>query len=360
MNKRYYLIIGALATICVVSVAVATNDRSLQYANGAIILAPGTNRNVKISDSLRVSSLQSLDGTGSPEGVVPLGGVIPVMPSTHANAWVPPAAGIIKDGFMRADGTSITAQNVTDGCRLPAGTILPNLTTKYPRGSNTSGPGAGSNAVTLTSAHLPVLSASATSAPQSPTNHTHPFTHGHSTGDIDTDHRHTEYSHSHTAIKSDYQSASHSGSLSSNTTGSHIHPVRSSAPTLLGYTWGIDYSPHNNSGATAFRFVQHGTHGEGFTITSDAGTGYHSHGLSAMSSVNSGVHTATIGTSSPTTVAAADAAGAHTHPLTAAATTSGPVSADHYHKVTASIGSGTPSTNIEPSHLDAVWVIRVM
>lgn len=78
-------------------------------------------------------------------GAVPIGGMVAVMPTLHANAWQPGATGVIKDGFMRADGHTVTAQNVTDGCLFPAATVLPNMVEKYPRGNITSGTPGGSN-----------------------------------------------------------------------------------------------------------------------------------------------------------------------------------------------------------------------
>jgi len=78
-------------------------------------------------------------------GTVPIGGMVVVMPNVSGNAWQPPVAGAIKDGFMRADGTTITATHVSQGCVFAAGTVLPNMVQKYPRGSTTSGSTGGAN-----------------------------------------------------------------------------------------------------------------------------------------------------------------------------------------------------------------------
>lgn len=100
--------------------------------------------------ALRVDKIESLDGLGTPPGQVPVGGMVAVMPTLHANAWQPGATGEIKDGFMRADGHAITAQNVTDGSLFPESTILPNMVDKFTRGAATSGSSAGSNSITPT------------------------------------------------------------------------------------------------------------------------------------------------------------------------------------------------------------------
>jgi hypothetical protein len=79
-------------------------------------------------------------------GTVPIGGLVAVMPSIQStDAWQPPASGVIKDGFMRADGYTITAANVAAGCKLRGGTVLPNMTAKYLRGNTTSGSTGGAN-----------------------------------------------------------------------------------------------------------------------------------------------------------------------------------------------------------------------
>lgn len=100
---------------------------------------------------LQVNEIKDLAGTGTPPGQVPIGGMVAVMPSTHANVWQPPATGAIKDGFMRADGHTITAQNVTDGSLIPEGISLPNMVDRFTRGTAaTSGTALGSDSVTPT------------------------------------------------------------------------------------------------------------------------------------------------------------------------------------------------------------------
>lgn len=79
------------------------------------------------------------------DGAVPIGGMVSVMPSTDASAWQPPSSGVIKDGFMRADGVTIAASHRNAGCKLAVGTVLPNMVDRYPKGSATGGSTGGSN-----------------------------------------------------------------------------------------------------------------------------------------------------------------------------------------------------------------------
>lgn len=95
------------------------------------------NGNIKAT-ALKTDSLLNSDGTGVPPGLMPIGGMIAVMPDIDSNAWQPPASGAIKDGFMRADGHQITAGNVASGCLFPEGTYLPNMVSMVARGGTAS------------------------------------------------------------------------------------------------------------------------------------------------------------------------------------------------------------------------------
>lgn len=103
------------------------------------------------------SDFISTTSGGTPPGMVPLGGMVAVMPQTHSNAWQTPASGVIKDGFMLANGHTVTAQNVTDGCVFSVGTVLPNMVQKYPKGSTTSGTAGGANTRSIAADQLPTF-----------------------------------------------------------------------------------------------------------------------------------------------------------------------------------------------------------
>jgi len=117
---------------------------------------------ITAAGKMKVDQIENLSG-GTPPGMIPIGGMVAVMPTIHANAWQPPVSGAIKDGFMRADGWQITAQNVTDGSLIPAGTYLPNMVYMVPRGDTDSCNGSsacntktgGSDNATLTMNNIP-------------------------------------------------------------------------------------------------------------------------------------------------------------------------------------------------------------
>lgn len=73
-------------------------------------------------------------------GQVPIGGMVAIMPSV-TGSWQPPASGVIKNGFMRADGAVVPSGQ---GSPL-AGKTLPNMIDKYLRGDTSSGGTGGSN-----------------------------------------------------------------------------------------------------------------------------------------------------------------------------------------------------------------------
>jgi hypothetical protein len=120
---------------------------------------------------IRTDSIQGLS-TMSPPGMVPLGGMIAVMPNVDTvNSWQPPASGVIKDGFMRADGAVVPSGQ---GSPLQ-GKTLPNMTPsvgndRYMKASRatswTTGVYAtgGANTVTLAPTNIPQLSTNYTPA----------------------------------------------------------------------------------------------------------------------------------------------------------------------------------------------------
>jgi len=116
-------------------------DHLLYAPSGNLILDAKTGSTVKINKTLQVDKIVNLAGTSGAPGMVPIGGMVAVMPNTHANAWQPPATGVIKDGFMRADGAVVPA---CSDCVIPAGATLPNMVSRFPKGSTTSGTTAGS------------------------------------------------------------------------------------------------------------------------------------------------------------------------------------------------------------------------
>ena len=93
---------------------------------------------------LKVDNVRDLAGTGTPPGMIPIGGMVAVMPNV-SGAWQPPATEVVKDGFMRADGKA-----VTDVDSPMVGQNLPNMVDMFTRGSASSGTQSGSNSITPT------------------------------------------------------------------------------------------------------------------------------------------------------------------------------------------------------------------
>ena len=172
---------------------------------------------------------------------VPIGGLIPVLPNLDANAWQVPASGAIKDGFMLADGTAITAANVAAGCKLAAGTVLPDMNNKYIKGSGTSGSTGGSNTVALTTANIPA--------------HTHTANHNHTASS------NTTGNHSHTT----------------NNTGAHNHTVHANRAVSPGAGLNIPW------GSTSGNQTVGTTSTAGGHTHSTNTTGNHSHTITVNS-----------------------------------------------------------------------------
>lgn len=81
-------------------------------------------------------------------GSIPIGGMVAIMNHIDGvNAWQPPASGVIKNGFMRADGTTITQAHRNNGCKFSVSTVLPNMTNRIIKGGSTSNSTGGSDYV---------------------------------------------------------------------------------------------------------------------------------------------------------------------------------------------------------------------
>jgi hypothetical protein len=234
-------------------------------------------------------------------GMVPIGGMVAVMPTTHANAWQPPATGVIKDGFMRADGNTVPT---CADCIIPAGTTLPNMTNAFLMGSTTS-------------------SSTPTSSNTKDLNHLHTIDHTHGTdsklGSITLAHNHS-YKHTHQI-------------MSVNGGGSSVWFRNTSDNTLTSFTFsgsvGVfsDYATSAAAPDSASR-----------TQISNSDGSYYSAGVA--SGVNGD------GTNANTDSKLSDYNAAHTH-----ATNS---------QSTSNSGSSLSSTfDIRPAYNTTVWIIRV-
>jgi hypothetical protein len=136
-----------LLLLALVSSSAFGADQKISAPSGNLILDAKAGSVVKVNKTLQVDSIKNFAGTSDAPGMVPIGGMVAVMNRnnslvTLAGAWTPPATGVIKDGFMRADGGTVPT---CSDCVIPAGTVLPNMVNSYPRGNTTSGTAGGSN-----------------------------------------------------------------------------------------------------------------------------------------------------------------------------------------------------------------------
>ena len=150
--KRILVLIAVLMALPIFAQTITVNDWPIPSKGngGKVYIAPKDNSGNPqyLAAFDPVAKTVTLGSGVTGPGFVPLGGMVAVMPTLHANAWQPPASGAIKDGFMRADGATVSAQNVTDGSVFPAGTVLPNMVGNYPKGDTTSGGTGGSTTIT--------------------------------------------------------------------------------------------------------------------------------------------------------------------------------------------------------------------
>lgn len=86
-----------------------------------ILEADGQNATLTIPSgvTLKVNSVENSSG-GVPPGMVPIGGMVPIVKiGTGVNQWQPPASGVIKDGFMLADGNGTIPSGPLAGEAVP-------------------------------------------------------------------------------------------------------------------------------------------------------------------------------------------------------------------------------------------------
>ena len=280
---------------------------------------------------------QKATNRGAP-GQVPLGGMIAVMPTMHANAWQPPATGAIKDGFMRADGATVSAQNVTDGSQFPAGTQLPNMVSAFPRGATTS-------AVAATGSDTRDIS------------HNHAMAHTH-----DTSVAHTHgYGFSHT-----HGTDSQLGTISlahAHRFG-HTHNLMNltAANELRGWTFGWPETPAPAGWDTTIAWLHASQVGTG-----TGGLRAYITGGGPLTFVTNGINGVfTDGTYPTTETKLTDYTAGHSHSTTSQTGTTGTTSSQTGTTFTSGAASnatttsgGSASLDIKPAYLNTVWVIRV-
>lgn len=121
MKKR--LSILALLGLTIATIAFGV-DKLIDAPSGDLILDSGNKVIIKKAIEAQVQS----------PGFIPVGGMVAVMPHV-SGSWQPPATGVVKDGFMRADGAT-----VSDAESPLNGQVLPTMTSNtYARGDSTTG-----------------------------------------------------------------------------------------------------------------------------------------------------------------------------------------------------------------------------
>jgi len=286
------------------------------------------------------------DGTLGP-GSVPVGCMVVAMPNIDVtNSWQPPATGVIKDGFMRADGTVINAGHASQGCLLAVGTVLPNMIQKYPRGNTTSGSTGGANtftpAGTNSTSNVPAAGLSFTGAATSYTVSVPAHYHGIGTG---------------AGLSAAGQTLSSSAITSSGTTISYsgigIVYARGSLGGNKAIYGDLNGSPGSISGFTPQNWTAFNNYAAAVNeavATVDHNHGSHTHTTDIAHSHAASSVTGTIGlvTGGQNGNAAFSASGSNTP--------SGSITGT----ATAAAQAFTGTTaNSEPAYVEVVWVIRV-
>lgn len=271
--------------------------------------------------TLKADNITSVTAGQTPPGMVPIGGMVAVMPSTHVNAWQPPAdCSTAKDGFMRTSTAAGVACTVIAGQAIPAGTTLPNMHHKYPRGGATSG--ATAAAQKLVAANIPQISTSYTPAGTNGTSGV--------TGTIDIAHSHTASTVSGTV----------GGATISATDGTHTHTITDPGHGhVTQYNYMSGTFPGTGYGASGNQYAgAYNVSGNVTGISINATNSVHGHGFT----LSAAGHTLA---STPVNLVSGSAA-AQVFTGTAATITVG-----------TAVGSQTVVP--EPPYTEVVWVIRV-
>lgn len=282
-------------------------------------------------------------------GSVPIGGMVAVNPTMQASdAWQPPATGVIKDGFMRADGHTITAQNVTDGSMLRAGTILPNMVTKYPRGNTTSGSTGGAN----TQASNVIVGNHATLALSD--HNAIDIAHGHGfTNPYVPSHYHT-LSTSNTFSVSISHDHANQNFTSSGQSQNHTH-LSYPASGAGSSWWGIGLSISGNNAPSGTAWAQTGGVSQDHTHTISVDIGNYT----GSSTASSGLVSGNIGNTGGCNGDAGNTCQTTGGSVTSLGTTNKSISSHSFSQNIDAHSVTNNAVNNEPAYVEVVWVIRV-
>lgn len=253
-----------------------------------------------------VNTIGNFQSTGNAPGVVPLGAII-AMTTGLTGAMAIPASGVVSNGYMRADGVAIPANNAVSG-------TPPNLSGSiFLRGATTFG-GAGGGTASLVAANIPQVSTSYTPAGTVDISHTH----GSSsvTGTVDA----ANLSHTHTLT-----------GVGTSNPGNHNHGF--GGGQMVNLAFGNLSGGIYQSGGTQLRYndtINDGGHTHTLTGSTDGASVSMNHGHSFSSGSAAGQTLGTTNKSLSGTPA------------------------------TITVGSGSPTAfNVIPNYIDVIYLVRV-
>jgi hypothetical protein len=252
-----------------------------------------------------VNTIGNFQSIGNAPGVVPLGAII-AMTTGLTGAMAIPASGVVSNGYMRADGVAIPANNAVSG-------TPPNLSGSiFLRGATTFG-GAGGGTASLVAANIPQVSTSYTPA-----------------GTVDISHTHG--------------SSGVTGTVDSNALGTHVHGLTGVGtsnpgnhdhglnPQMVSLVGGTLSGGLYTVGATPLRYVDTQLQG-GHTHTLTGNT-------DSSPSLTHG-HTFSSGSAAGQTLGVTNKSLSGT-------------------PATITVGSGSPTAfNVIPNYIDVIYLVRV-
>jgi hypothetical protein len=206
----------------------------------------------------------SFVGTNTGNGIVPIGGIIPIA-SNLLGTFSIPASGVVVQGWMYCDGATIPISQIASGA-------TPDLTNnRFLMGSSSAGSIGGSNNFT------PTGSLSGSQSIQ----HTHGFSHTHGTdgqlGTISLNHSHTVNNHTHDLSSHTHSGPNHSHSMS------HIHQFMYQDSNADFWSWSNPTKAFVRGGFNGADANAEGEQRYAFTESLDSGSGYWSENVLTFS-----------------------------------------------------------------------------
>jgi hypothetical protein len=264
----------------------------------------------------------NLNVTGNGQGIIPRGAIIAIFPHLSAFGAYTTSATTVPDanGFVLCQGQTLTAG-------VMIGAVIPNINNSvFLRGSSTSGGSGGSATRTLVSGNIPTLTSTGTVT---------------NTGTTVATNTGAGTNHFHGASGLNYPGSGVTGSVGGSD-GTHPHTISDpghfhTTSATGGLTIGVNASGHSDAPGGSPFTTNTDTKGTGVSVV--AGQGGHGHGFSLSASAT-GITGNTAGEA------------AHTHPIPSLTVNSG-------QSVSVTYSNTASSFNIEPTYINAVYIMRV-